>query len=523
MQTTVFNTFSRWAMGSVLTIATLGSAGYFLNSVDLLTAQNSPPVATSPQARENLSHANALSQAFRASSNRVLPAVVAIQNVVQPKLVQRDIPRRSPRQLPPGMQRPGMEDLDPLLKRFFEGMPDLEEMQPDQPRSGRESSGSGVIIDASGIILTNNHVVAGGGKLRVKMHDGREFDAVDVKTDPSTDLAVLKIKANAPLPFAELGDSDQMMIGDWVLALGQPFGLQDTVTAGIISAKGRDIGITRHNEFLQTDAAINPGNSGGPLVNLEGQVIGINTAISSSSGGFQGIGFAVPVNVAKWVSSQLLKDGAVHRAYLGVGIQPIDQVLAEQLGLSTSQGALITDVQKDSPAAVAGMKPQDVVVEFAGQPVHSPRQLQAVVGRAPLGSTQPLVVLRDGKRVTLQVSVREQPKNYGERIAQEEQDVAKPESSPFENLGLDIAPLTADLAKKLSVSAESGVVVTNVETGSVAAQAGLQQGDVITQVGRTAVTNVAEFSAAVKKADLAKGLMLLVKSDEGSRFVVLKK
>ncbi|WP_425616931.1 Do family serine endopeptidase [Anatilimnocola sp. NA78] len=506
----------------MLTIATLSSASYFLNSVGSLTAQNSPPVAASPQARENLTHANALSQAFRASSNRVLPAVVAIQNVVQPKLVQREMPRRAPRQAP-GMQRPGMEELDPLLKRFFEGMPDMEEMQPEQPRGNRESSGSGVIIDASGIILTNNHVVAGGGKLRVKLHDGREFDAVDVKTDPSTDLAVIKIKANAPLPFAELGDSDQMMIGDWVLALGQPFGLQDTVTAGIISAKGRDIGITRHNEFLQTDAAINPGNSGGPLVNLEGKVIGINTAISSSSGGFQGIGFAVPVNVAKWVSSQLLKDGSVHRAYLGVGIQPVDQALAEQLGLSTSQGALITDVQKDSPAAAAGMKSQDVVVEFAGQPVTSPRQLQAVVGRATLGSTQPLVVLRDGKRVTLQVSVREQPKNYGERIAQEETGVAKPESSTFEDLGMEVAPLTPELAKKLDVSAESGVVVTDVESGSMAAQAGIQQGNVITQVGRTPVQNVEEFTAAVKKADLAKGLMVLVKSDEGSRFVVLKK
>ncbi|QDU26052.1 putative periplasmic serine endoprotease DegP-like precursor [Anatilimnocola aggregata] len=523
MQKAVSSTFSRWAFGSALTVGTLSAAGYFLNSVDSLTAQTSPPAVTaSPHAKENLTHANALSQAFRASSNRVLPAVVSIQNVVQPKLVQREIPRRSPRQVPPGMQRPGMEELDPLLKRFFGDMPDLEDMQPQQP-GGRESSGSGVIIDSSGIILTNNHVVAGGGKLRVKMHDGREFDVVDVKTDPSTDLAVIKIKSSVPLPYAVLGDSDQMMIGDWVLALGQPFGLQDTVTAGIISAKGRDIGITRHNEFLQTDAAINPGNSGGPLVNLQGEVVGINTAISSSSGGFQGIGFAVPVNVAKWVSTQLLKDGAVHRGYLGVGIQPVDQALAEQLGLSTSQGALITDVQPDSPAAAAGMMPQDVVVEFAGQPVHSPRQLQAVVGRAPLGTKQPLVVLRDGKKVTLQVSVREQPKGYGEVAKQDEPEAKPSESSSFDELGLNVSPLTPAVAKQLGVKVEQGVVVTDVEQGSVAAQAGLDEGDVITQVGRTPVNNVEEFRAAVKTADLSKGVMLLVKGAEGSRFVVLKK
>ena len=535
MQTSANNSFSRWAMGSVLTIATLASGGYFLEATRLLspnhvTAAQTAPAVTTPKAREDLSHANSLSEAFRNSSNRVLPAVVSIQNIQQPKLVQRDVPRNIPRgggmrQLPPGV-----EGIDPLLKRFFEGMPEGAfdgrdgEGAPGRQMPGRESSGSGVIIDQAGIILTNNHVVAGGGKLRVKLHDGREFDAVDVKTDPSTDLAVIKIRATGALPYATLGDSDQMQIGDWVLALGQPFGLQDTVTAGIISAKGRDIGITRHNEFLQTDAAINPGNSGGPLVNLQGEVVGINTAISSSSGGFQGIGFAVPVNVAKWVSSQLLKDGSVHRAYLGVGIQPIDQTLADQLGLSTSQGALITDVQKDSPAAQAGVQPQDVIVEFAGKPVNSPRSLQAVVGRADLGSKQPMIVLRDGKRVTLHVNIKEQPKGYGEvsRLNEEGSGARKPESSSFENLGLDIAPLTADLAKQLSVKADYGVVVTDVENGSAAANAGLQQGDVITQVGRTPVKSVDEFRAAVKKPDLDKGLMLLVKSSEGSRFVVLK-
>jgi serine protease Do len=513
----VSSPFSRLAIASVLTCATVGSAGYFWSSGSL--PLSAAPAVTSSKGQENLSNAYSLSQAFRASSNRVLPAVVAIQNVQQPKLVQRDT-RRGQRQLPPGLG-----DLDPLLKRFFDDLPEgaAPDMNPRQ-MPGRQSSGSGVLIDPAGVILTNNHVVAGGGKIRVKLHDGREFDAVDVKTDPSTDLAVIKIKATGSLPYAALGDSDKMEIGDWVLALGQPFGLQDTVTAGIISAKGRDVGITRHNEFLQTDAAINPGNSGGPLVNLEGEVVGINTAISSSSGGFQGVGFAVPVNVAKWVSTQLLKDGSVHRAYLGVGIQGLDPALADQLGLSTSQGALITDVQPDAPAAAAGAQPQDVIVEFAGHAVHSPRQLQAVVGRSPIGSTQPMVVIRDGKRVTLQVKVKEQPEGYGERAnVEEERDARVGESTSFEELGLDVAPLTADLAKQLGVKVDHGVVVTDVANATPASEAGLQQGDVITQVGRTAVKSVDEFRAAVKKADLDKGLMLLVKSEEGSRFVVLKK
>jgi serine protease Do len=325
------------------------------------------------------------------------------------------------------------------------------------------------------------------------------------------------------LPYATLGDSDQMQIGDWVLALGQPFGLQDTVTAGIISAKGRDIGITRYNEFIQTDAAINPGNSGGPLVNLQGEVIGINTAISSNSGGFQGVGFAVPANLAKWVSTQLLKDGSVRRAYLGVGIQGLDHTLADQLGLSTSQGAVITDVQPDSPAAQAGLQPRDVIVEFGGRPVQSPRALQAVVARAEIGSRQPVVVIRDGKRHTLYVTVKEQPKGYGEvAMNDEEGDARVPDSSSFDNLGLEVADLTKELAQQLNVKTESGVVITDVEPGSLAGSAGLRQGDVITHVGKTAVKSVEEFRAAVKKADLSKGLMLLIKSSEGSRFVVLK-
>jgi serine protease Do len=433
-------------------------------------------------------------------------------------LVQHDLgaPRGNRPQLPKGFG-----ELDPFLKRFFDEVP--EGGQFEMPQSPRQSSGSGVIIDSSGVILTNNHVVAGGGKVTVKLHDGREFTAEKVMTDPSTDMAVVRIKGAGPLPTAKLGNSDDLQIGDWVLAVGQPFGLPDTVTAGIISAKGRGIGMMKHEEFIQTDAAINPGNSGGPLVNLKGEVVGINTAISSSSGGFQGVGFAVPVNVAKWVSSQLLKDGKVHRAYLGVGIQAIDQTLATQLGMSTPHGAVVTDVQPNSPAAQAGIQTGDVIVKFGGNSIENPRGLSAMAGRSAIGASQPVVVLRDGKEVTLHVTVREAPANYGERAARPAESSDEPkESKHYDKLGLQVGPLTSDVAQQLGMSGTSGVVITAVEDGSPADKADLAPSMVITQVGRKPVKSVADFEAEVKNASLEKGLLLLVRSAEGTRFVVLK-
>jgi serine protease Do len=354
------------------------------------------------------------------------------------------------------------------------------------------------------------------------LHDGREFVATEVKTDPNTDVAVIRIKASGSLPYAELGDSDKMQIGDWVLALGQPFGLQDTVTAGIISAKDRGIGMMRHEEFLQTDAAINPGNSGGPLVNLQGEVIGINTAISSRSGGFEGIGFAVPVNVARWVADQLVKNGKVQRAYLGIGIQPLDQDLADQLGVRAPSGALVTDVQPDSPAAVAGLKSQDVITSFNGTPIASHRQLSAVVGRTPIGKAVPVVVYRDGKETKLNVTVREAPANYGLRTDEQTEPEQHAEGKEFDKLGLEVAPLTGDVARQLGHKDAAGVVITGVEPGSAAERAGLEASLAIVQVGRQNVKSVEDFEAAIAKGSLEKGILVLVKSAEGSRYVVLK-
>lgn len=524
---TRFNAFTAAALASVLAIGSAAlvysESGPANKSAAVAGAPaGKPAVPLSAEDQKAVSHAMTLSEAFRAASERVLPAVVSIQHTTEAKLVKHDVrPNMKGRSgsLPKEFQN------DPLLRRFFgeDGFPGMDDL-PDMRSMPQSSSGSGVLIDKSGIVLTNNHVVGGGGKVLVKLHDGREFEATEVKTDPNTDIAVVKIKVDGDLPAAALGNSDAVRIGDWVLALGQPFGLEDTVTAGIISAKQRNVAITKHAEFLQTDAAINPGNSGGPLVNLEGEVIGINTAINSTSGGNQGIGFAVPVNVAKWVSSQLLKDGKVHRAYLGVGIQPVTQDLAGQFGLKTPSGALVTDVFPDSPAAKAGIQPQDVIVEFAGQKITQSAQLPAIANRTEIGSKQPIVVLRDGKRVELTMTVREKPANFGVRSEGEEngeEPQAEAHSEKFDKLGLEVAPLSADVAKQLGMKDSAGVVITSVQEGSPAAKAGLEAGMAITQIGRRAVKSAAEFEAATKGADLKKGVLLLVRTAEGSRFVVV--
>jgi serine protease Do len=519
---------SRQLAAAAAVVVGLAAGVYALIPGQLVTAQSSTGsggTAAKPPPAVALNQANALSEAFRNSADQVLPAVVSIKNESQPKLVKREL--RAPRGK--GPNTPGLPkefgDLDPLLKRFFDQIPGGEDaFEFDGKMPGRQSSGSGVIIDPAGVILTNNHVVAGDGKITVKLHDGREFVAEKALADPSTDIAVVRIKASGSLPSAKLGDSDSLRIGDWVLAVGQPFGLTDSVTAGIVSAKGRDIGMMKHEEFIQTDAAINPGNSGGPLVNLQGEVVGVNTAISSSTGHFEGVGFAVPVNVAKWVSSQLLKDGKVKRAYLGIGIQPVSQDLAEQFNLNAPSGAIVTEVQPGSPAAAAGVQQQDVILEFGGSPISSVRQLQAKTARSSIGSKVPLVVQRNGKRVELTVTLKEQPANYGETVTKPAS--AEENSQPagnYDQLGVTVEPLTGDVAKQLGVTANNGVVITAVQDGSPADRAGLAPGMAIMQVGKQTVKSVAEFETAVKSASLDKGVLVLVRSAEGAQFKVLKK
>lgn len=457
-------------------------------------------------------HASLLSQAFRDASTAVLPSVVTIQS--SGAAVSSDLNGGSNQRIPESLKN------DPFFRKFFEGMPEGHQQQ--RSPKGRSGMGSGVIVDSSGIILTNNHVVEGAGKLLVKLHDGREYEATEWKTDPSTDIAVVRIDTDSELPAARIGDSDSMLVGDWVLAVGAPFGLNETVTTGIVSAKSRGIGITDREDFIQTDAAINPGNSGGPLVNLDGEVIGINTAISSTTGGYQGIGFAVPINLARWIGDQLIENGTVRRAFLGVGIQPVTSELSEQFGLDAVRGAVVTDVREGTPARKAGVKTGDVIVRFNDRDIRTPRDLQGAVERAALDRTHQMVVIRDGSEVQLSVDVTAMPEQLAAAESQSEQPADGSESR-FNSIGLEVSNLTGDVADQLSVESNDGVVITGVKSGSPAAAAGLREGLVISMVGRKRITSVADFRAALDVFESEGRVMLLVRSGEASRFVVVQK
>jgi serine protease Do len=497
---------SRWLAG--LGALSLGSA---------LAVQSfvGPPAALVSAADVNpaaVASAQDLSTAFRSASESVMPAVVTIRTeAAAPQMDDEHGMGNLPNGIP--------EDMMPYLKRFFgDNVPEMRQMPRgmmphSQPSVGM---GSGVIIDPSGLILTNNHVAGGGGKVMVQLHDGREFEAVEVKTDPQSDIAVVRIEGAGTLPAAKLGNSDELKIGDWVLAVGAPFGLQETVTAGIISAKSRGIGITERADFLQTDAAINPGNSGGPLVNLHGEVVGINTAISTSGGGNDGVGFAVPVNQARWVSDQLIKDGIVQRAYLGVNIQRLTSDLSKQLGLKSLEGALVSEVRAGSPAEKAGLKSGDVIVEFNGKKVENPHRLQNLVEQAPMSGEQSVVVLRGDEKMTVPVSLAPLPGD----VAKSETAPAKPETK-VEALGLEVSDLTAEVAEQLGFKDQTGVVITSVTAGSSAERAGLESGMVIARVGNKDVHNAEEFKTAVDGAH-DNGLLMLVRTPQGSQFVVVK-
>ena len=446
------------------------------------------------------SMAKAMSAAFRDAAKEVQPTVVMIKNEGPlPVKLEGRTPRddEGSAEGGSGERFPGMPDLG----KFFHEM-------PRQPRHSPGGMGSGLIIDSSGVILTNNHVVEGGGEITVRLYDGREFRATKVTTDPKTDLAVLRIEGAKHLQAAKLGDSDAAEVGDWVIALGHPFGLEGTVTAGIVSAKGRGIGLTERGSFIQTDAAINPGNSGGPLVNLDGEVIGINTAIVSNGGGNEGIGFAIPINSAKWVATQLTKDGLVHRARLGVMIQPLTDELARHFGVKAREGVLVAGVTPGSPAAKAGLQAGDVIVTFAGKAVSTPQELQGSVEQAAIGRQQSLAIVRDGKPRTLNVAPTEQPEDPQTAATGADGD-HRPDSR-LEKLGLEVQPLTSDLAKQLEIQVEQGVVIANVRPNSLAERCGLRAGSVIVEAHRKPVKTVDDLAKAMDEKSLANGVLLLV-------------
>lgn len=373
--------------------------------------------------------------------------------------------------------------------------PGNREQDKDQEREFRqEGLGSGVIISADGYILTNNHVVQEADEIRVITMDKKDYTAKLIGRDEKTDVAVIKIE-DKNLPFARLGDSDNIMVGQIVMAIGNPFSqeLKLTVTEGIISAKGRsNIGLSDYEDFIQTTAAINPGNSGGALVNLRGQLIGINTAIVSRSGGFNGIGFAIPINMAKHVMDMLIDKGYVLRGYLGVGIQPIDEEMAQALGLKDAQGALISSVEKGLPADKAGLKEQDVVLELDGKKVNDNIDFRLRIAERQPGERVTLRVYRDGKILTVPVTLAERPGDRPQKKLSEHET---------EKLGISVANLTTERARRYGFENEEGVVVINVKQGSEAWRKGMREGDLITSINRMAIGDIGDYNRIMDKVN----------------------
>lgn len=491
--------------GTILALSAFGCLFLWNQFVEAQADSNSGPAPLTAEEQANLAHANSLSHAFRTASERVLPAVVTIRTEVRQEPA---VNRGNQNEIPDQLRN------DPFFRRFFEDFPEGFDRVPRRPQEGM---GSGVIIDPSGLILTNNHVVRNGAKVVVRLHDGREFVATKVTSDPRTDLAIVKIEGQSKLPHATLGNSDSMMMGDWVIAVGAPFRLQESVTAGIISGKSRVIGINDREEYLQTDAAINPGNSGGPLVNLAGEVIGINTAISTTSGGYQGIGFAIPANLAKWVVDQLREHGEVKRAYLGVLIRGVNSQLAEQLGLKEVRGAFVSEIKQGGPADEAGVKVGDVILEFAGKPVNQASDLQRFVERSELDSQQDLVVFRDGKRETLSVKVAELPGN----LTTADFSGSESESVSLDGLGIEARNLDEATAEQLGLQSSEGVLVTQVQRGSLAETAGIEAGSVIIKLGRENVKDIKDLQQQLSKLSLQEGVVLTVRTSEGTRIVYI--
>ncbi len=383
---------------------------------------------------------------------------------------------------------------------------------PRQRQFRQRSLGSGFIIDAGGDILTNNHVVENADEIVVRLSDGKEYKAKLLGKDAKTDIALLHIENASDLVAVTLGDSDTLKVGEWVMAIGNPFGLDHTVTAGIVSAKGRFIGAGNYDDYIQTDAAINPGNSGGPLINLRGEVVGINSAIFSRTGGNIGIGFAVPINLAKELVPQLREKGKVTRGWLGVLIQKVTPEIAESLALDEARGALVADVVKDGPAAASGLKVGDVIVEFDGHPVRESNELPLMVARTPIGKTVPVKVVRNKETKEFNVTIAEL----------KDEEVASAGKTDSEKLGMTVQTLTPEIAQNLGVDDAKGVVVTSVEPGSVAEDAGVRRGDIILEVNRQAVEDVDDFRKALREGEKGKNVLLLVRRGDNTIFLALK-
>ncbi|MBX3509030.1 MAG: DegQ family serine endoprotease [Parvibaculum sp.] len=419
---------------------------------------------------------------------------------------------------PRDMEIPGLPEDSPL-KDFFDEF--LEQQRRGGPQRV-QSLGSGFVIDPSGVVVTNNHVIEGADRIEVTFTDGTTLPAVIAGTDPKTDLAVLRVESDKPLPHVDLGDSGSLRVGDWVIAIGNPFGLGGTVTAGIVSALNRDIHAGNYDDFIQTDAAINRGNSGGPLFNLDGQVVGVNSAIISPSGASVGIGFAVPSSTVKPIVAQILEYGETRRGWIGVRIQTVTPEIAESLGLGSSRGAMIAGLTDDGPAAQAGLEPGDVVLAFDGRNIATMRDLPRVVAEAKIGSTVDVQIFRDGETLTRKITVAQLQEESAAEAAPAEE---KPELAETVVLGLGLASLNDDLRRRFNVAEGlSGVIVIEVDPLSAAAERGVQPGDVIVQVAQRAVASPEDVKRIVESEEKAgrKSVLLRLVAGGETRFVALR-
>lgn len=456
------------------------------------------------------------SKAFASVARKVSPSVVFIQvesTQAQPSIQQFSIPF--------GQGSPFNDD---LLKRFFgdqfRRIPQVPGQQGIQPRRKMMGQGSGFVFKVDNgflsdktYIMTNNHVVDHADKITVKFKNGQEYIAKIKGTDPKSDVAVLEIETDK-VPALKLGNSSRLEVGEWVVAIGNPFGLSHTLTVGVVSAKGRSsVGINDYENFIQTDAAINPGNSGGPLVNLDGKVIGMNTAIFSRSGGSMGIGFAIPINLAKNIAYQLINTGEVVRGRIGVVIQPLTSELAESFDVEPGQGILVAQISKDSPAQRAGIEQGDVIISYQGKKVDNIGRFRNSVSLTAPGSKEEIVVLRNGKRKNLTITIGKQDN---------EQKIAEGPAQSADEIGLTVQSITSQRAKQYNIKAGSGVVVTHVKPNSIAEKAGIKTGTIIIQANRKQIKSASDFKQAIKDSASNKNLVLLIKDNDFQRFVVLK-
>jgi serine protease Do len=459
------------------------------------TAAHDAPAAPAGAAADAREAALGLSQAFREVSRRLRPSVL---NITTERWIRRpDSPFRQ------------------LMDQLVEGGGGSQATRMER------SSGTGFIVRQDGVALTNDHVVAQAKRVLARLDDGTEVEARVVGTDPLSDLAVLRLEPRPdgkPYVVSELGDSDALDVGDWVLAIGNPFGLDQTVTAGIVSAKGRSrVGIAAYEDFIQTDAAINPGNSGGPLVSLDGRVVGVTTAIATRSGGYQGVGFAIPVAMARDVVDDILEHGHVVRGWLGVSIQDASPELAERLGLGKRGGALISGVLPGGPAEQAGLRAGDLIVAAGGRPVEDSTRLRHVIGRAPVDKALSLTIVREGVEHAVDVAVVERPD------AQPDAAPDAPEPEPQAGVGLRARELTPELAEAFGYErGAQGVVITVVEPGSPAAQEGVRAGMVLQEVDRKPIRTIDDLTAAIAAIDPARGVLLRVWDGDMATFVLVR-